>query len=166
MSKDGRDWQTSLASYRKSSDGDLLVTLWPSNCNGGLPRVWRHDGVGEYPAPKEESALLETVAKDAESDVESFQDNGASPPLTLVYDCSRILQAEASVGNLVAALRTCGWAREKLLKRDSAKDDCGKASTDAIIRMLDRRLADAKKTDIYRRLASEEFMVSTEPATK
>jgi hypothetical protein len=62
--------------------------------------------------------------KDAVSDVESFQDNGASPPLTLVYDCSRILQAEASVGNLVAALRTCGLAREKPLKRsfcDSAK---------------------------------------------
>jgi hypothetical protein len=104
----GRDWQTSLASYRKNADGDLLVTLWPSNRNEGLPRIWRHDGIGEYPAPKEERALLETVAKDAASDVESFQDNGASPPLTLVYDCSRILQAEASVGNLVAALRTCG----------------------------------------------------------
>jgi hypothetical protein len=92
----------------------------------GLPRIWRHDGIGEYPAPKEESSLLETVEKDAGSDVESFQDNGASPPLTLVYDCSRILQAEASLGNLVAALRTCGLAREKLLKRsfcDSAKDE-------------------------------------------
>jgi hypothetical protein len=158
-----------LASYRKNADGDLLVTLWPSNRNEGLPRIWRHDGVGEYPAPKEESALLETVAKDAVSDVESFQDNGASPPLSLVYDCSRILQAEASVGNLVAALRTCGLAREKLLKRsfcDSAKDSCGNASTDPIIRMLDRRLEDAKKTDIYRRLASEQFKVSTPPATK
>jgi hypothetical protein len=113
--------------------------------------------------------LLETVAKDAVSDVESFQDNGSSPPLTLVYDCSRILQAEASVGNLVAALRTCGLAREKLLKRsfcDSAKDECGNASTNPIIRMLDRRLADAKRTDIYRRLASEGFKVSTAPATK
>jgi hypothetical protein len=92
-----------------------------------------------------------------------------SPPLTLVYDCSRILQAEASVGNLVAALRTCGLAREKLLKRsfcDSAKDDCGNASTDPIIQMLDRRLEDAKNTDIYRRLASEEVKVSTAPATK
>src|SRR5216683_5770483 len=112
-----RDWQTSLASCRKNADGDLLVTLWPSNRNEGLPRIWRHDGVSEYPAPKEESALLETVAKDAVSDVEFFQDNGATPPLTMVYDCSRILQAEASVGNLVAALRTCGLAREKLLKR-------------------------------------------------
>jgi hypothetical protein len=101
--------------------------------------------------------------------VESFQDNGASPSLALVYDCSRILQAEASVGNLVAALRTCGLAREKLLKRsfcDSAKDNHGKESTDPIIRMLDRRLEDAKKTDICRRLASEEFKVSTAPATK
>jgi hypothetical protein len=109
------------------------------------------------------------VAKDAVSDVESFQDNGASPPLTLVYDCSRILQAEASVGNLLAALGTCGLAREKLLKRsfcDSAKDDCGNASTDPIIRMLGRRLEDLKKTDIYRRLASEEVKVSTAPATK
>jgi hypothetical protein len=113
--------------------------------------------------------LLETVAKDAVSDVESFQENGASPPLTLVYDCSRILQAEASVGNLAAALRTCGLARKKLLKRsscDSAKDDCGKPSTDPIIQMLDRRLEDAKKTVIYCRLASEEFKVSTVPATK
>ena len=109
----GRDWQTSLASCRKNADGDLLVTLWPSNRNEGLPRIWRHDGVSEYPAPKEESALLETVAKDAVSDVEFFQDNGATPPLTMVYDCSRILQAEASVGNLVAALRTCGLARGK-----------------------------------------------------
>jgi hypothetical protein len=94
----------------------------------------------EYPTSKEESALLETVAKDAVNDVESFQDNGACPSLTLVYDCSRILQAEASGGNLVAALRTCGWAREKPLKRsfcDSAKDDYGNASTDHIIRMLD-----------------------------
>jgi len=91
----------------------MLATLWPSSRNEGLPRSWRHDGVGEYPAPKEESALLETVAKDAVRDVQSFQDNGASPPLTLVYDCSRILQAEASVGNLVAALRTCGLARGK-----------------------------------------------------
>ena len=48
----GRDWQTSLASYRKNADGDLLVSLWPSNRNEGLPRIWRHDGVGEYPAPK------------------------------------------------------------------------------------------------------------------
>ena len=112
--------------------------------------------------------MLETVAKDAVSDAESFQDDGASPPLTLVYDCSRILQAEASVGNLVAALRTCGLAREKLLKRsfcDSTKDGCGNASTGPIIRMLDRRLEDAEKTDIYRRLASEEFRVSTAPAT-
>jgi hypothetical protein len=46
------------------------------------------------------------------------------------------------------------------------KDNCGNASTDPIIRMLDRRLEDAKKTDIYRRLASEEFKVSTAPATK
>jgi hypothetical protein len=97
------------------------------------------------------------------------QDNGASSPLALVYDCSRILQAEASVGNLVAALRTCGLAREKLLKRslcDSAKDDCGNASTDPIIRMLDKRLEDARKTDTYRKLASEEIEVSTAPATK
>lgn len=113
--------------------------------------------------------MLETVAKDVVSDVESFQDNGASLPFTLVYDCSQILQAEASAGNLVGALRTCGLAREKLLKRsfcDSAKDDCGNASTDPIIRMLDRRLEDAKKTDIYRRLASEEFKVSSAPVTK
>ncbi len=40
------------------------------------------------------------------------------------------------------------------------------ALTDPIIRMLDRRLEDAKKTDIYRRLASEEFKVSSAPATK
>jgi hypothetical protein len=113
--------------------------------------------------------LLETVAKDVASDVESFQDSGASPPLNLVYDCSRILQAEVSVGNLVAALRTCNLAREKLLKRsfcDSAKDDCGNGSTDPIIRMLDRRLEDAKKTDTYRKLASEEFKALTAPATK
>ena len=158
-----------VGAYRNNADGDLLVTLWPSNRNEGLPRIWGHDGVGEYPAPKEESALLETVAKDAVSDVESFQDNGASPPLTLVDDCSRILQAEASVGNLVAALRTCGLACEKLLKRsfcDSAKDDCGNASTDPIIRMSDRRLEDAKKTEVFRRLASEEFKVSAAPATK
>ena len=113
MSKEGRYCQTSLASYRKHADGDLLATLCPSNRNEGLPRIWRHDGVGEYPAPKQGSALLETVAKDAVSDVESFQENGASPPLTLVHDCSRILQAEASVGNLAAALRTCGLARKK-----------------------------------------------------
>ena len=109
------------------------------------------------------------MAKDAASDVESFQDSGAFPPLNLVYDCSRILQAEASVGNLGAALRTCNLAREMLLKRsfcDSAKDDCGNGSTDPILRMLDRRLEDAKKTDTYHKLASEEFKALTAPATK
>jgi hypothetical protein len=45
-------------------------------------------------------------------------------------------------------------------------DDCGNASSDPFIRMLDRRLEDAKKTDIYRRLASEEFKVSTVPVTR
>jgi hypothetical protein len=56
---------------------------------------------------------------------------------------------------------------QDFLKRsfcDSAKDNCGNPLTDPI--MLDRRLEDAKKTDIYRRLASEEFKVSTPPATK
>jgi len=48
----GRDWQTSLASCRKNADGDLLVTLWPSNRNEGLPRIWRHDGVGELSRAK------------------------------------------------------------------------------------------------------------------
>jgi hypothetical protein len=126
-----------LAPYRKNADGDLLVTLWPSNRNEELPRIGRHDGVGEYPAPKEESTLLETVAKDAVSDVESFQDNGASPPLTLVSDCSRILQAEASVGNLVAALRTWGLAGKNFSSAHSVIPQSMTAETHQLTRLFE-----------------------------
>jgi hypothetical protein len=155
-----------FVSYRKDASDDLLVTLQPVNRDEGLPHVWRLDGVSEYPAEKEEHILLEELAAETARQIESFEFPGSGPLSSLVYDCSRMLQIEAAIGDPPAALRSCALAKEKLLKWSRCAEtdqDCDAAASRPLVRMIDKRLAEALQTDTYRKYANTACCVTKSP---
>jgi len=149
--------QGSSFSYRSDENGDVLVYIQPVNRDEGLPHVIRLDGVIPALAAKEEHLLLQELADDTAHQIETFQLPNPRPLTSLVYDCSRMLQIEAALGDPSAALRSCGLAREKLLKWTACGKgvpDCESADANPIARMLDKRVKQALETDTYRKFAN------------
>jgi hypothetical protein len=149
--------QGSSFSYRNDENGDLLILIQPVNQDEGLPQVVRIDGVSPSPSEKGERPLLQDLAAETAHQIETYQLPSPHSLTSLGYDCSRMLQIEAALGDPQAALRSCGLAKEKLVKWSAcckSVPGCDSAYANPVVRILDKRVKVALETDTYRKFAT------------